>query len=72
MSENLQKKLPIFMLVLLMLATIIEGISTYYASPQVQKMVNIGHLILAILVLLIGLGLVYVKFQQKKKSSNKV
>lgn len=68
MSENLQKKLPIFMLILLMLATIIEGISTYYASPQVQKAINIGHLILAILVLIIGLGLVYVKFQQKKKS----
>lgn len=67
MSENFQKKLPIVMLVLLMLATVIEGISVYYASPEVQKMVNIGHLILAILVLIIGLGLVYVRFRQKKK-----
>ncbi len=67
MSENFQKKLPIVMLVLLMLATVIEGISVYYASPEVQKMVNIGHLILAVLVLIIGLGLVYVRFRQKKK-----
>jgi surface polysaccharide O-acyltransferase-like enzyme len=67
MSENLQKKLPIVMLVLLILASIIEGISTYYANPEVQNIVNIGHLILAVLVLIIGLSLVYVKFLQKKK-----
>jgi membrane protein DedA with SNARE-associated domain len=68
MSENLQKKLPVFMLVLLILASIIEGVSAYYASPEIQNMVNIGHLILAILVLTIGLALLYVKFQQKKKA----
>lgn len=67
MSENLQKKLPIVMLALLIIASVIEGISTYYASPKIQNMINIGHLVLAILVFIIGLVLVYVKFLQKKK-----
>jgi uncharacterized BrkB/YihY/UPF0761 family membrane protein len=69
MLVDLQKKLPIVMLTLLILASVIEVLSEYYASPEVKTIVIYGHLILAILVFLIGLVLLYARIQQKKKNS---
>ncbi len=68
MSENLQKKLPIVMLSLLILASIVEIIAQYYGNPEIKQLVQKGHFIFALIVLIIGLYLVYVKFKQKQKN----
>lgn len=68
MSENLQKKLPSIMLSLLILASIIEVIAQYYGSLATKQLVQKGHFVLALIVLIIGFYLVYVKFQEKKKN----
>ena len=64
MSENFQNKTPIIMPILLMFASVIEGILVYDASIEVQ-IVNIRRLIL-VLFYRFGFGIYKISAEKKK------
>jgi TRAP-type mannitol/chloroaromatic compound transport system permease small subunit len=65
MSENLQKKLPIIMLAMLVIIAIIEVIARFYGSSETKVIVEKSHFVLAVVVLIIGSYLLYVKSRAK-------
>jgi TRAP-type mannitol/chloroaromatic compound transport system permease small subunit len=65
MSENLQKKLPIIMLAMLVIIAIIEVIARFYGSSETKVIVEKSHFVLAVVVLIVGGYLLYVKSRAK-------
>lgn len=65
MSENLQKKIPFIMLAMLVIIAIIEVIARFYGSPETKVIVEKSHFVLAVLVLIVGGYLLYVKSRAK-------
>jgi cadmium resistance protein CadD (predicted permease) len=65
MSESLQKKMPLIMLGLLIIASIAEVAAKYYGSPETKAIVEKSHFVLAIIVLILGIYLIYAKSRTK-------
>lgn len=65
MSENLQKKLPIIMLAILVVISIVEIIARFFGSSETKAIVEKSHFVLAVLVLIVGGYLLYVKSRAK-------
>lgn len=65
MSENLQKKLPIIMLSMLVVISIVEIVVRFYGSSEIKAIVEKSHFVLAVIVLIVGGYLLYVKSRAK-------
>jgi hypothetical protein len=66
MSENLQKKLPIIMLTLLILVSIVAAIARQFGNAEMKNIVEKSHFYLALVVLIIGGYLLFLKSRSKK------
>jgi hypothetical protein len=66
MSENLQKKIPIIMLSILILVSVVAAIARQFGSAEIKSIVEKSHFYIAIVVLIIGAYLLYLKSRNKK------
>lgn len=65
MSENLQKKIPIILLAILIIISVVEIIARFYGSPKTREIIEKSHFVLAVIVLIVGGYLLYVKSRAK-------
>lgn len=66
MSEDLQKKLPVIMLSILILASVVAALARHFGGAEIKSIVEKSHFYIAIVVLIIGGYLLYLKSRNKK------